>query len=92
VIPDRLSEAIELYLRMYPARNEDEFRAMFGAPEDRAAVRSLLDETMRLEIRADRASLMEIGEDVRTTMAQRHPELSDAALHALSNYFTYLVK
>ena len=33
-----------------------------------------------------------VGDEVRDVMRERHPDLSDAALHRLGNYFTYLVR
>ena len=47
---------------------------------------------MRIRVEWGSASLAEIGDEVRAVMRERHPELSDAALHRLGNYFTYLVK
>ena len=87
-----LSAAIVLYLKHYPGRNEDEFRATITAEADRDAVRAVLDETLRTRVDWGQKSLGEIGDEVREVVRRRHPELSDAALEKLGNYFTYLVK
>lgn len=87
-----LSEAIVLYLQHYPSRNDLEFQARVAAQALRDDVRAMLDETMRIRVEWGQKSLSEIGDEVRDVMRERHPELSDAALHRLGNYFTYLVK
>lgn len=89
---DDLSEAIALFLKHYPGRNDEEFQARVTAQDRRDAVRAVLDETMRVQVEWGRKSLAEIGDEVRDVMRERHPELSDEALHQLGNYFTYLVK
>lgn len=89
--PD-LSEAIVLFLRRFPGKNEEEFRSRVDTAALRDAVRSILDETMRIHIDWGDKTLAEIGGEVRTVVRERHPELSDAAIHKLGNYFTYLVK
>jgi len=90
--PFDLSEAIVLSLKRYPGRNADEFAARFGDGNAHSAVRSVLDETMRVPIDMAGKSLVELGDEVAEIMRQRHPELSDAALRKLGNFFTYLVK
>ena len=89
-----LSEAIDLYLCRYPGRNENGFRARYGGDTEvvRYAVRMVLDETVRIQPRSWEGALTEIGVEVRDVMRERHPSLSDAAIHRLGNYFTYLVK
>lgn len=89
--PD-LSEAIVLFLKRYPGKNEEEFRSRVDTEALRDAVRSILDETMRIQIDWGDKTLADIGGEVRTVMRERHPELSGAAIHKLGNYFTYLVK
>jgi hypothetical protein len=87
-----VSEAVEVYLKHYPGKNEDEFRARFGTDAAREAVRALLDEASSIRIVWADKSLIDIGEEVEMVMQQRHPELSAAALEKLSNYVTYLVR
>lgn len=87
-----LSEAIVLRLKRYPSKNEEEYRSRVDSEAMRDAVRSILDETMRIHIDWGDKSLAEIGDEVVSVMRERRPELSDAALHKLGNYFTYLVK
>lgn len=89
---DDLGEAIVLFLKHYPGRNDEEFQARVPAQDLRDAVRAVLDETMRIQVDWGRKSLAEIGDEVRELMRERYPELSDAALHQLGNYFTYLVR
>lgn len=87
-----ISEAIVVFLKNYPGKNEEEFEARFGDGAAREAVRAILDETSRIRIEWGDKSLVEIGDEVEKVMRERHPELSPAALEKLSNYFTYLVK
>lgn len=87
-----LSEAIVLYLQHYPGRNDLEFQARVAAQAIHDDVRAMLDETMRIRVEWGQKSLSEIGDEVRDVMRERHPELSDAALLRLGDYFTYLVK
>ena len=87
-----ISEAIVVFLKNYPGKNEEEFEARFGDGAAREAVRAILDETSRIRIEWGDKSLVEIGDEVENVMRERHPELSAAALEKLSNYFTYLVK
>lgn len=87
-----ISEAIVVFLKNYPGKNEEEFETLFGGEAAHAAVRAILDETSRIKIEWGQKSLIEIGEEVERVMHERHPELSAAALEKLSNYFTYLVR
>lgn len=90
--PD-LSEAIVLFLKRYPGKNDDEFRSRVTDPALQEAVRSILDETMTIQVDWDvHTTLPEIGAEVRDVVRSRHPDLSDAAVNKLGNYFTYLVK
>lgn len=90
--PD-LSEAIVLFLKHYPGKNDDEFRSRVTDPALQDAVRAILDETMTIQVDWDvKATLPEIGDEVRDVVRQRHPDLADAAVDKLGNYFTYLVK
>lgn len=78
--------------RALPGRNDDEFRATITSEADRDAVRAVLDETLRIRVDRGQESLGEIGDEVRDVVRGRYPELSDAAVEKLGNYFTYLVK
>jgi hypothetical protein len=90
--PD-LSEAILLFLKRYPGKNDDEFRVRVTDPALQDAVRAILDETMTIQVDWDvHTALPEVGDEVRDVVRQRHPDLSDAAVDKLANYFTYLVK
>ena len=87
-----ISEAIVVFLKNYPARNEEEFQARFGTKGALEAVRAILDDTSSIRIDGADTSLVDIGEEVEKVMHERHPELSAAALEKLSNYVTYLVR
>ena len=87
-----LSGAIVLWLEHYPGRNDAEFQARVTSEALRDEVRAMLDETIRIRVEWGQKSLAEIGDEVRDVMRERHPGLSDAAIHRLGNYFTYLVK
>lgn len=89
---DDLGEAAVLNLQHYLGRNDAEFQARVASPALREDVRAMLDETMRIQVEWGEKSLAEIGGEVRDTMRERHPDLSDAALHRLGNDFTYLVR
>lgn len=86
-----VSDAIVVFLKNYPGKNEEEFHATFddGARE---AVRAILDETGKIRMDWTGKSLNDIGDEVERVMHERHPELSASALDSLANYFTYLVK
>lgn len=87
-----ISEAIVVFLKNYPGKNEDEFEERYGATGARDAVRAILDETVKIQMDWTGKSLNDIGDEVERVMHERHPELSPAALDSLANYFTYLVK
>ena len=87
-----ISEAIVVFLKNYPGKNEEEFDALYGEGGAREQVRAILDETSRIRIEWGTKSLIEIGDEVEGIMHERHPELTPAALEKLSNYFTYLVR
>ena len=87
-----LSAAVVLFLQRYPGSNAEEFTSEVRSGATREAVRSIVDETMRIRIEWGHKSLSEIGDEVVAVMRQRHPELSSAALEKLGNYFTYLVR
>jgi len=87
-----LSAAITLYLAHYPNSNREEFVATFPHESVEIAVRAILRETIGLQIEWADKTLIEIGEEVRHIMHARHPELTEAALRKLGNYFTYLMK
>lgn len=87
-----LSEAIVVYLAHYPGKNEVAFEARYGSSGMREEVRAMLDETISTRIDWAGTSLNEIGDELERVMRERHPELSDAAISKLGNYYTYLVK
>ncbi|WP_435749094.1 hypothetical protein [Microbacterium sp. PMB16] len=87
-----LSAAVVVYLTNFPGRNDAEFEAQFGSPGIREAVRVLLDETIAIQMDWAGRTLNDIGDEVERVMHARHPELTDAALKSLGDYFTYLVK
>jgi len=87
-----ISAAITLYLAHYPGTNEQEFIARYPDESVKEEVRAILLETNRIEIEWGDKTLIEIGEEVRHVMRTRHPELTEAALRKLGNYFTYLMK
>lgn len=86
-----ISEAIVVFLKRYPGKNDEEFDASFDS-DAREGVRTILNETSSIRIDWAGKSLIEIGREVHEVMHERHPELTDAALEKLTNYFTYLVK
>ncbi|MFJ2368790.1 hypothetical protein [Microbacterium sp. NPDC087665] len=87
-----ISTAITLYLAHFPGADEHEFTARFPDVSVEEEVRAILLETNRIEIEWGNKTLIEIGEEVRHIMHARHPELTEAALRKLGNYFTYLMK
>lgn len=87
-----LSEAIVLFLNHYPGKNEAEFLARVESKATRDVVNAILEETQRIKIEWGEKTLIDIGREVREVMHERHPELSEAALKKLGNFFTYLVK
>ncbi|AKC37574.1 Uncharacterised protein [Mycolicibacterium phlei] len=89
------SDAIVVYLRRYPGKNDEEFQARFGTDRATAAlerVRVVLDEAIKIEPDWNRMSLNDAGDYVEAVMHERHPELSPKALEAIGNYFTYLAR
>lgn len=87
-----ISEAILVKLKHHPGSNEAEFQSRYPAEAAQAAVRAILDETMRIQLEWDAKTLAGIGDEVSWVMGERHPELSADALDELANYFTYLMK
>jgi hypothetical protein len=89
------SDAIVVYLRRYPGKNDEEFQAHFGADDATAAlgqVRAILDEAIKIEPDWSRMSLNDASDYVEAVRHERHPELSRQALEAIGNYFTYLMR
>jgi len=87
-----ISEDIESFLKNFPGKSDDAvWSTAEGAPR-RTAVRAVLDETLAVDVHTEGKTLSEIGAEVRSVLRARHPELTDAALRRLGNYFTYLVK
>lgn len=89
-----LSDAIALYLKCYPGKNEAEFNAYYGSASENAneQVRLILNEAMRVDTDWNRLSLNEAGDYVEAVMHERHPELTPKALEAIGNYYTYLMR
>jgi hypothetical protein len=90
-----ISEAIALYLKNYPGKNEVEFDSHFGpgsAVAAKEAVRTILEEAMKLDPDWNNLSLNEAGDYVESVMHDRHPELSRRALECIGNYYTYLMR
>ena len=90
-----VSDAIIVYLRRYPGKNDAEFQTRFGADGAKAAmeqVRLILGEAIKIQPDWNRMSLNDAGDYVETVMRERHPNLSRGALEAIGNYFTYLVR
>lgn len=89
-----LSSAIALYLKRYPGKNDQEFNSYYGSASGHAheQVRLILNEAIQVEPDWDRLSLNEAGDYVESVMLERHPELTPAALEAIGNYYTYLMR
>jgi hypothetical protein len=89
-----INEAIVVYLRRYPNKNDDEFDQSFGddASLFRERVREILSEAMRSEVDWDGLTLVEGGEAIKSIMAAKHPNLSEAALTSLGHYYTFLMR
>ena len=90
-----LSDAIALYLKNYPGKNDSEFAEVFRpeyAPTAKAAVHEILEETMRIRPDWSHMSLNDAGDYVEEQMHARHPDFSPKALACLGNYFTYLMR
>jgi hypothetical protein len=89
---DDLSEAIVVRLKNYPASNAQQFEARYPGNSAKVAVEEMLTETLALEPDWYGKSLSDVSRDVREMMHERHPELSEAALRCLGNYFAYQMK
>jgi hypothetical protein len=90
-----ISEALALYLKHYPGKNDDEFDSHYGAdvaPAARTAVRQMLDESMSLRPDWTQMSLNDAGDYVEAEMHSRHPYLTTKALECIGNYYTYLMR
>ncbi|MBU8809939.1 hypothetical protein KL953_13715 [Mycolicibacterium goodii] len=90
-----VSQALALYLKHYPGKNDTEFDDFYGAqvaPAARALVRSLLDEAMSIRPDWSHMTLNDAGDFVEAEMHTRHPELSPKALECIGNYYTYLMR
>lgn len=87
-----LSEAIVLFLTHFPDTNEEAFKSRYPDESVDERVQSILLETNRIQIEWGQKTLIEIGQEVRQIMHARHPELTEAALRKLGNYFTYLMR
>ncbi|MCV7197423.1 hypothetical protein [Mycobacterium angelicum] len=89
-----LSNAIALYLKGYPGKNDEEFHLFYGSASADAQelVRRILNEAMQVEPDWNRLSLNEAGDYVESVMHERHPELTEEALEAIGNYYTYLMR
>ena len=89
-----LSEAVTLYLRRYPGKNDEQFDATYGdqAEAVRVSVRVILDEAMKIQPDWTNLSLNEAGDYVESVMHERHPNLSSEALRSVGNYYTYLMR
>lgn len=89
-----VSEAISLHLKRYPGNNDQEFDQYYGRSSNdaRINVRMFLSEAMKVEPDWNRMSLSRAGDYVETVMRKRHPELSQKALEAIANYYTFLMR
>lgn len=89
-----LSDAIALYLKRYPGKNDEEFNAQYGPASDSAlaGVKAILREAMQIEPDWNRLSLNEAGDYVESVIHDRHPELNAKALEAIGNYYTFLMR
>lgn len=88
-------EALVLYLKHYPGKNDDEFDAFYGpekAQSARELVRRLLEEAMSIKPDWSTMSLNDAGDYVESEMHSRHPSLSPKALESIGNYYTYLMR
>lgn len=96
IMNEALSEAVVAYLGKgrspFPRADEDAV-AVDADPETRAALiesaRSLVEECLAIAVDWSTSTLPEGGRQAQATMAERHPELSPAALEALYWSFTY---
>ncbi|WP_245604791.1 hypothetical protein [Mycobacterium genavense] len=89
-----MSDAIVLYLKRYPGKNQEKFDSYYESASGtvRERVRAVLDEAMQIEPDWDRLSLNEVGDYVESVMHDRHPELTSNALEAIGNYYTFLMR
>jgi hypothetical protein len=89
-----LSDAVVLYLKRYPGKNDDEFHAHYETASEEALreVKSVLREAMQVEPDWNRLSLNEAGDYVESAIHDRHPELTPKALEAIGNYYTFLMR
>lgn len=89
-----LGDAIALYLKRYPGKNEEEFNSHYASASGyvREQVHLILSEAMKIEPDWSRLSLNEAGDYVESVMHERHPELTPNALEAIGNYYTYLMR
>lgn len=93
---ESLSDAVIAYLAKgrspFPRADEDAV-APDAAPGTREAlvaeVRAIVEECMGVPVDWSSMSLQEGGRHAQATMADRHPDLSPAALEALYWAFTY---
>ena len=89
--PVTVTEAIVLLLKRIPGKNDEEVLAVVDEAT-RAAAQAIIDDAVTVPMEWGQKTLIEIGQEHRDVMRQRHPELSEAAINKLGNYFTYLVK
>ncbi|WP_234820472.1 hypothetical protein [Mycolicibacterium goodii] len=83
-----VSEALTLYLKHYPGKDDTEFDTFYGtqtAPIARERVRALLDEAISLRPDWSHMTLNDAGDFVEAEMRARHPDLSPKALECIGN-------
>jgi hypothetical protein len=95
-VDEELSEAVVMVIgfrtRNYPRLDYTVLAQRFGvsrAPGMASRVEAILDELGRVEVDWSKHSLASGGDDARSFMAGRHPELSEEALAALDWKFTF---
>ncbi len=96
VVDEGLSEAVIAYLgkgrSSFPRTDEDAVATLAGAvgrPDLLATVKALVAGCLAVPVDWTTRSLSEGGREAQAVMAERHPELSAAALEALYWTFTY---
>lgn len=89
---DDISGAIATLFARYPGSNREVFDARFPDPVVFDRVQAFVGEALGVPDLTEPLTLQEIGAQVRDTMRERHPELTDAALRALSNVVTYQLR
>ncbi len=95
MIDEILSRAVVAYLGKewspFPRSDVEAVSALAGDDPETliARVREIEAETMAVEVDWSTRTLSEGGRVARAAMAERHPELSEAALDALYWAFTY---